>query len=96
MTMRPIPPEITMAETCFVEKWNLERARKYAEEHELVRVEEESYDPDGKGLVTITFYKDHSAVIYRKDHGDIFGIQLTYDVNVFLKSDRLGKLDFPQ
>jgi hypothetical protein len=94
--MRPIPPEITMAETCFVEEWSLARARKFAEEHELVGVEEEPYDPDGDGLITFTFYEDHSAVHYCKDTGRIFGIQLTYDVNVFVKSDRLGKLDFPQ
>jgi hypothetical protein len=93
-TPRPIPPEITMAETCFIQNWNLERARQFAKAND-VRVHMVEEDEDD-GLVSFTFYPDHSVIHFRKDIGDIFGIELVYDVNVIVGSEALGNLDFPQ
>jgi hypothetical protein len=81
---RPIPPEPTMAETCFAERWPLARAREIANACGYV---EDSIDEAGDGLISCNFV-DHSAVHYDGD-GNIFGIELTYDV-------RDGKLVAPQ
>ena len=81
---RPIPPEPTMAETCFVERWPLARAREIASACGHV---EDSIDEAGDGLISCQF-NDHSTVHYDGD-GNIFGIELTYDV-------RDGKLVAPQ
>jgi hypothetical protein len=70
MRHRPIPPEATMAETCFVERWPLARAREIANASGLVE--------DGEVLISCQFV-DHSTVHYRTDTGDIFGIELVYD-----------------
>ena len=83
MRHRPIPPEPTMAETCFAERWPLARARQIANACGLVD-DDEAED----GLISCQFI-DHSTVLYYKDTGNIFGIQLTYDV-------RDGKLVAPQ
>lgn len=83
MRPRPIPPEPTMAETCFAERWPLARARQIANACGLVN-EDEAED----GVTTCQFV-DHSKVCYLKDTGDIFCIQLIYDV-------RDGKLVAPQ
>ena len=71
---RPIPPEPTMAETCFVERWPLARAREIANASGPVDDDEAE-----EGLISCQF-DDHSTVLYCKDTGDIFGIQLVYDV----------------
>jgi hypothetical protein len=75
MRPRPIPHEATMAETCFVERWPLARARQIANASGYV----EEDDEDEEGFMSCHFV-DHSVVHYRKDTGDIFAIELTYDV----------------
>lgn len=72
MQHRPIPPERTMAETCFVERWHLARAR-----HQIANAGGRVKDEE---IFVSCQFVDHSTVLYRKDTGDIFGIQLTYDV----------------
>jgi hypothetical protein len=73
-----------MAETCFAERWPLARARQIANACGLV-----DDDDEADGLIGCQFI-DHSTVYYCKDTGDIFCIQLTYDV----RDD--GKLVAPQ
>jgi hypothetical protein len=63
-----------MAETCFVERWPLARAREIANASGPVDDDEAE-----EGLISCQF-DDHSTVLYCKDTGDIFGIQLVYDV----------------
>lgn len=87
--MRPIPPQPTIAETCFVEKWPLAHACEIANAGPSGGVHDDAYDEeDLEGIVTCTF-NDHSMVDYRKGDGTIFAIYLTYD------TDAGGKLTIP-